>query len=149
MQQLLLKRPFQNDLVLQVDSQDLVHRLKQVYSPYLCDEPENKLHNHPDIIINNNEIKLLAVDQRYEKSTCNKDARLFYIESVIDKKTTFRKELLRSTKCIGCSALQKCQQGCIGRAARNGDEMGLDDQCDYRRALQFKNLFLFSNSSSE
>ncbi len=43
-----------------------------------------------------------------------------------------------------CRALQRCQQGYIGRAARNGDEMGVDDQCDYRRALQFKNLFLLA-----
>ena len=65
------------------------------------------------------------------------------------KRIIERKKLLRNTKCQGCSALQKCQQGCIGRAARNGDELGLDDQCDFRKALQFKNLFLFSEKLAE
>ncbi len=65
------------------------------------------------------------------------------------EKINRRKQLLKSTKCIGCAALQKCQQGCIGRAARNGNEMDLDDQCNFRRALQFKNLFLFSENHNK
>lgn len=55
-----------------------------------------------------------------------------------------RKSVLRETKCKGCSALNRCNQGCIGRAQSLGNEFGLDDQCDYRKALQFKNLFFYA-----
>lgn len=61
------------------------------------------------------------------------------------KKINERKEILKNSKCVGCSAIDRCGQGCIGRAKRLGDEMGLDDQCGYRRALQFKNLFFYVN----
>ena len=56
-----------------------------------------------------------------------------------------RKELLKNSECVGCSAIDRCGQGCIGRAKQLGNEMGLDDQCGYRRALQFKNLFFYVN----
>ena len=66
------------------------------------------------------------------------------IVEALTRKVTLRKTELRNITCTDCRALQRCQQGYIGRAARNGDEMGVDDQCDYRRALQFKILFLFA-----
>ena len=68
---------------------------------------------------------------------------------ILRNKINIRKQQLRLSQCQECSALPRCNQGCIGRAARNGDEMGLDDQCDYRRALQFKNLFLFSERNGK
>ena len=65
--------------------------------------------------------------------------------SDLTKRICCRKALLRDGVCRDCSALVRCQQGCIGRAIYLGDEFGLDDQCDFRRALQFKNYYLYLN----
>ncbi|MBQ6687475.1 MAG: radical SAM protein [Bacilli bacterium] len=57
-----------------------------------------------------------------------------------------RKNQLKFTECKDCIINFRCQQGCIGRATYLGDEFGLDDQCDYRRALMFKNYYIRFNN---
>ena len=59
-------------------------------------------------------------------------------------KTQERTEKIKSTYCINCPAINKCRQGCIGRAQMNGNEMGNDGECPYRKALLFKNLFMYA-----
>jgi len=62
-------------------------------------------------------------------------------------KTRKRTEQIKSTACGDCPAIHKCRQGCIGRASMNGDEMGHDGECPYRKALLFKNLFMHATKT--
>lgn len=66
----------------------------------------------------------------------------------LTQKILSRKEKLKSSKCNNCIINFKCQQGCIGRATYLGDEFGLDDQCDYRKALMFKNFYMHLNKKN-
>lgn len=61
---------------------------------------------------------------------------------ILTKKILDRKERLKKSECKDCEINFKCQQGCIGRTTYLGDEFGLDDQCDYRKALAFKNYYM-------
>lgn len=56
-----------------------------------------------------------------------------------------RKAYLRENKCRNCPTLYKCSQGCIGRGLSEERSFILDDQCDLRKALQFKNLYFRMN----
>lgn len=65
--------------------------------------------------------------------------------NILTKKILERKEKLKLSECKDCVINFKCQQGCIGRATYLGDEFGLDDQCNYRKALMFKNYYMRLN----
>ena len=61
---------------------------------------------------------------------------------MLTKQIVERKNKLKSTKCQDCITAFRCRQGCIGRAAHLGDKFGLDGECQYRKALMFKNYYL-------
>ena len=87
-----------------------------------------------------------CLDSAYTIGNAYEDDFLDIINSpqidILCQKINERKTQLKNTFCKECSANIRCRQGCIGRSnMQNPHNYELDDQCEFRRALQFKNLY--------
>lgn len=71
--------------------------------------------------------------------------RIFELSEQINR----RKQYLLQNECKDCLALNRCAQGCIGRAKFIGNEFGLDGECEFRKALLFKNFFFKREKTME
>lgn len=88
-----------------------------------------------------------CLDSEYIIGNAFKESFETFLNSMVisnlSQKIIDRRNKLLSKECKNCIVLNRCTQGCIGRAKQQGDEFGLDGECEYRKAQLFKNLFFF------